>query len=177
MRSRDIARRYAEALYELAAEENSLDSIEQGYANVIADLAEVPDFQRFLAHPLVPRAKKIALFERSFPDLPPYLSRMFALLIRNRREGYLDLIYDEFCRRRATAEGIVRVKVLTAQELSAEDRARLADRLAEGLGRRVKLEEEVDRSLLSGLRIEVDGKVIDGTLKAKLEDLRTLLVG
>ena len=177
MRSRDIARRYAEALYELAAEDESLDAIAQGYADVIVNLAEVPDFQRFLTHPLVPRAKKVALFERSFPDIPPYLSSMFALLIRNGREGYFDLIYDEFRRCRATAEGVIRVKVLTAQKLSAIDLTRLADRLADGLGGRVKLEEEVDRSLLSGLRIEVDRKVIDGTLKARLEDLRAMLVG
>ncbi len=177
MRSREIARRYAEALYKLAAEEGLVDTIEEDYGRVLTEIEGVPNFDRFFTHPLVSRDRKSELIDQAFPDLSEYLRNLFVLLIRNGREGYLDLIYEEFRSLRSEEEGIVRVKVLTAKDLSAKDRERLTDRLAKGLGERVKLEEEIDVSLIGGVRIEIGGKVLDGTLRTRLESLRSFIEG
>ena len=177
MRSREIARRYAEALYGLAREQESVDQIEQEYRQILADVVEIPDVGRFLAHPLIAREKKDRLVDEAFPDLSGYLRNLIHLLIRNGREDYLALIYEEFLTRRSVEEEIVRVEVVTAREFSSEERRRLTDRLAGVLGRRVRLKERLDPSLLGGLRLEFDGQVIDGTLRAKLEGLRALLEG
>jgi F-type H+-transporting ATPase subunit delta len=177
VRSREIARRYAEALYKLAAEEALVDTIEESYDRVLTEIEGVPDFDRFFTHPLVSRERKSELIGQAFPDLSEYLRNLFVLLIRNGREGYLDLIYEEFRSLRSEGEGIVMVKVLTAKELSAKDRERLADRLAVGLGERVKLKEEIDASLIGGVRIEIGGKVLDGTLRTRLESLRSFIEG
>ncbi len=177
MRSREIARRYAEALYKLAAEEALVDTIEEDYGRVLTEIESVPDFDRFFNHPLVSRDRKSELIDQAFPNVSEYLRNLFALLIRNGREGYLDLIYEEFRCLRSEEEGIVRVKVLTAKKLSAKDRERLAARLAKGLGDRVKLEEEIDASLIGGVRLEIGGKVLDGTLRTRLESLRSFIEG
>ncbi|MEA1871516.1 MAG: ATP synthase F1 subunit delta [Candidatus Bipolaricaulota bacterium] len=177
MRSREIARRYAEALYKLAAEEGLADTIEEDYSHVLTEIEGVPDFDRFFTHPLVSRDKKGELIDQAFPDLSEYLHNLLALLIHNGREGYLDLIYEEFRSLRSEEEGIVRVKVLTAKELSTKDCGRLTDRLAVGLGKRVELEEEIDASLIGGVRIEIGGKVLDGTLRTRLEGLRSFIEG
>jgi F-type H+-transporting ATPase subunit delta len=177
VRSREIARRYAEALYKLAAEEALVDTIEEGYGRALTEIEGVPDFNRFFTHPLVSRYRKSELIDQAFPDLSEYLRNLFVLLIRNGREGYLDLIYEEFRSLRSEEEGIVRVKVLTAKELSAKDRERLTDRLAVGLGERIKLEEEVDANLIGGVRIDIGGKVLDGTLRTRLEGLRSFIEG
>ena len=177
MRSREISRRYAEALYKLAAEEALVDTIEEDYGRALTEIEGVPDFSRFFTHPLVSRDRKSELIDQAFPDLSEYLRNLFVLLIRNGREGYLDLIYEEFCSLRSEEEGIVRVKVLTAKELSAKDRERLTDRLAVGLGERIKLEEEVDANLIGGVRIDIGGKVLDGTLRTRLESLRSFIEG
>jgi len=177
VRSREIARRYAEALYRLSYEEGCVDQIEGDYRRVLSEITEVPDFSRFLTHPLVSRERKNGLVEQSFPQILGYLRNLFTLLIRNGREDYLELIYEEFLTLRAEEEGIIRVKVATAQELSLEDRDGLVNRLAKALGGRVELEERLDPDLLGGVRIEVDGKVVDATLRAKLRGLRTLIEG
>ena len=177
MRSREIARRYAEALYGLAREQAGVDGIESAYRQILADMAGVPEVSRFLAHPLVTRERKNEMIDKAFPTLPGHLRNLIRLLIRNGREDYLDLIYEEFLALRADEEGVVRVQVATAHEFSSEDRDRLADRLARTLGRRVKLEERLDPALLGGVRLEVDGRVIDGTLRAKLEGLLAVLEG
>ena len=177
MRSREIARRYAEALYDLASEQASVDEIESAYQQVLTDIAGVPEVSLFLAHPLVSREKKNDLVGKAFPDLPGHLRNLIRLLIRHGREDYLGLIYEEFLALRADEEGVIRILVATAQEFSSEDRVRLSDRLARALGQRVKLEERLDPDLLGGVRLEVDGRVIDGTLRAKLEGLLAVLEG
>jgi len=177
VRSREIARRYAEALYGLASEQASVDKIESAYQQLLADTAGVPEIGRFLAHPLVSRKRKNELIDKAFPGLPEYLRNLIRLLVRKGREEYLNLIYEEFVALRADEEGIIRVKVSTAQEVSTEDRGRLTDRLARALGRRVKLEERLDPDLLGGVRLEIDGTVIDATLQAKLGDLLAVLEG
>jgi F-type H+-transporting ATPase subunit delta len=177
VRSHEIARRYAEALYGLAQEQASVDEIESAYQQVLTDIAGVPAVSRFLAHPLVSRERKNEMIGKAFPALPGHLRNLIRLLIRNGREDYLDLIYEEFLILRAEEEGVIRVQVATAQEFSPEDRDRLTDRLAQALGRRVTLEERLDPNLLGGVRLEVDGTVIDGTLRAKLEGLLAVLEG
>jgi len=177
MRSQGTARRYAEALYGLAVEENCVEAIDDDYRRVVEEINDVPDFLRFLTHPLVARDDKTALLREAFPNIAEYMHNMFSLLVRNGREGYIDMIYDEFKRLRESNEGIVQVRVTTAQELTAKDRKRLSDHLAKKLGGRVRLDEQVDKNLIGGLRIEVGGKVIDGSLRARLDELKTVLAG
>jgi len=177
MRSQQIARRYAEALYTLAVEENCVEVIDNDYRRVVEETREVPDFLRFLTHPLVEDDAKTALLRGAFPDIAEYLHNMLSLLVRNGREGYIDMIYDEFEGLRGSEEGIVQVRVTTAQELTTKDRKRLSDHLARKLGGRVRLDEQVDKNLIGGLRIDVGGKVIDGSLRARLDELKTVLAG
>jgi F-type H+-transporting ATPase subunit delta len=177
VRSREIARRYADALYAIAAEEGHEDQMEGELGVVVEEIAAVPDFARFLAHPLVTREQKLTLMAHAFPELSQYVRNMLQLLIRNGREVYADLIYDEFLAARAEAEGLTRVRVTTAGPLSEEDRHRLHERLTTALGRAVKLDERLDEGLLAGARIEVEGNVIDGTLRAQLSELKAVLGG
>jgi len=103
------------------------------------------------------------------------MNHFLELLIRNRRETYLDLIHDEFVEIRTADEGMIQVIVTTAQALSGEDRARLSERLEKALNRPVQLEERIDESMLGGARIEAAGHVMDGTIRARLRELRKQL--
>ena len=175
MRSREIARRYASALYAVAVEEGVVSKTEEEFRDVVDEIRGIDGFGRFLTHPLISRDKKGDLIVGAFPDLSVYLANTVSLLIRHRREGYIDLIYDEFLEARVKAENRVRVRVVTAVELSEKDRRQLAERLQEALGRVVDLQDRVDERLLAGARIEVEGKTIDATLRARLSELRISL--
>jgi F-type H+-transporting ATPase subunit delta len=76
---------------------------------------------------------------------------------------------------RAEAEGVVRVRVVTAQPLSNGERDQVIERLSRVLKLRVKLEESVDPAVLAGARIEIEGRTLDGTLKARLDRLHETL--
>lgn len=177
MKSQETARRYAEALYTLAIEEKCIEEIDRDYHRVVDEMRDVPDFIRFLMHPLVAHDAKTSLLKSAFPDISQFLHNLFAILVKNGREGYIEMIYDEFERLRESEEGIVKVSVMTAKELSSQDRRRLSEHLAHTLGNEVRLDEHIDESLIGGLRIEVGGKVIDGSLRARLDELKTVLAG
>lgn len=175
MRSREIARRYASALYAVAVEEGTVVAIEEELQGVVREMKEVEDFERFLTHPRISREKKAALVRSAFPDLSDCVAKTIRLLIRNRREAYIDLIYDEFLEERAAAERCARVRVVSAMLLSDDDRLRLKEQLEAALGRTVNLEDRLEQGLLAGARIEVEGKTMDATLRARLSELRTSL--
>ena len=166
MRSQEVARRYASALYQLAAEQEAVGPTEDELRAVVDEATQTPEVSRYLAHPLVSRERKTEFVSRVFPERSERMRNLFGLLIRNRRESYLDLIYTEFLAARAEAEGLIPVCVATARPLSDEERDRLTWNLEEALKQRVQLEERIDEGLLGGARIETDGRVIDGSLRA-----------
>ncbi len=172
MRSREIAERYAAALYAVAHEEGITDAIEAELSAIVEAVRTIPDFDRFFTHPLIPREEKVSLLEEAFPESSEYVRNMIRLLVRNGREAYLDMIYDRFLAVRAEAEGITRVRVIAASPLTEEEKVRLKERLAEALRGPVRIEEIRDESLIAGVRLDVEGKVIDGTLRARLDALR-----
>jgi len=175
VRSREIARRYADALYQLAAEAGTVAAVEGDLRSVVSEVAETPGMGPFLTHPLVPRERKTALLEGAFAQATPHVRHLLGLVVRNGREAYLDLIFDEYLTVRTDAERTARVRVTTAQTLTDREKDELRQRLESALGRSVVMDEQSDETLLAGVRIEVEGKVIDGTLRAKLDGLRSSL--
>lgn len=175
MRSREVARRYAEALFEIAQETHSVASLETELEEVVESTATHPEISKFLAHPLVPRGAKRDLLLLAFPEVSQTLASFLTLVIRNRRESYLDLIRSEFRDVRTQAEGIVRVRLVAAQAMTDEQRDRFVSKLESVLDRPVELEEAVDEQLLGGARIEAEGQVLDGTMKSRLASLRAQL--
>ena len=158
MRSRDVARKIAEDLYALSAEEKTTDALERELRQVAASTDETPRSE----------SQAGRLVEAAFPGASEGFRHLMGLLVR-------DLVLGEFLSVRAEAEGIVRVRVVTAQALSGEERARLAEKLERVLNVRVKLEESVDPAVLAGARIEIEGRTLDGTLKARLDRLHRSL--
>jgi F-type H+-transporting ATPase subunit delta len=175
VRSQEIARRYAAALYQVSVEDGLVQEIEDELASVAKGTSDELEVRRFLAHPLVPGEKKLEFLSIAFPDTSRRMKSFLDLLIHNRRETYLDLIRDEFVDIRAAEEGRAQVTVTSAQPLSEEDRMRLRNRLEEVLRRPVTLEERIDESTLGGARIETAGHVMDGTVRARLAELRKRL--
>ncbi len=172
MRSQEIARRYAAALYQVSIEDKASDAIERELAEVATATSDNPDIRRFLGHPLVPGEEKTAFLTRAFPETSDRMRNFLDLLIHNRRETYLELIYREFIDIQAEADGVIQVDVSTARALSDEDRTRLSERLEAVLHRPVRLNERVEEDLIGGLRVETDGHVLDATIRARLDRLR-----
>jgi len=166
VRSRDVARRIAEDLYAMAAEDKTADAVEQELRLIAASTEDVPQLAD--KAPRVPAGDRRELVRAAFPEASGSLRHLMGLVIR-------DLVLGEFLSVRAEAEGVLRARAVTAQPLSGEERSRLTERLERSLGMRVKLEESVDPAVLAGVRIEIEGRILDGTLRARLTRLHETL--
>ena len=149
--------------------------VEEDLRAIAGDVSEITDMERYLTHPLVAREEKDRLLESAYGGVHEMVVHLLRLLVRNGREAYIDLILDEYLSVRAEAERTARVRVVSAQPLTETERDQIGGRLQAALGRTVVLDERLDKRLLAGVRIEVEGKAIDGTLLAKVQELRASL--
>lgn len=164
---------YGQSLYDLASSENLADDILCQMQTVRKLFTENPDYVRLLTEPSIPKKQRLALLDEAFgSDMQPYLLNFLKILVENG-------IVRDFggCCRRYTAlynadRGIAQAEVTSAVSLSGQQLERLRAKLEEISGKKIQLQPKVDPSVLGGLRVSLEGKLLDGTVKGRLDDLR-----
>lgn len=171
-----VARRYAQALSEMADERGVLEQIDEDIDMVRASLEGAPELRRFFASPVIGREKKEAVVTELLGERTHALTLQFVkLLIRKKRERLLGEIAAAYRSLRDEQLGIVEVQARTAEPLSEEERAELEKALAERTGKQVRLETSVDESLMGGVVVRIGDTVIDGSVQHQLRALRDRL--
>ena len=170
--SEAAARRYAEALFELAVEKGTLDQVSEGLVEVRQRLgADESAARKFLA-PRTPMADKRAFADDKLLDgVHAYVANVVRLLIDRRREGSLLAFILAFFELREDAEGILHVVVESAKAMDDEAIAALTTKLNEATKKTVVPEVVVRPELIGGLRIAIGSTMIDGSLKTSMENL------
>ncbi|MCS5636801.1 MAG: ATP synthase F1 subunit delta [Myxococcota bacterium] len=172
------ANRYAKALFALGREEQVLGSL-RAELNGLADLLEEhSDFRGVLLTPLYPAEERKAVLLRvaEKESLSVLLRNFTSYLIDQRRLIDFPDIVAEFNRLADEDEGLLTAKVRSASPLDEEREQRLQRALSERTGRRVRLDVELDPSLIGGAIATVGDLVIDGSLRTQLGQLRANLM-
>lgn len=173
MRATTIARNYAEALLALAQKANALDSWEATFQALASAISGDPRLQNFLAAPQVSAGDKNAVLEKAFaPLLPRTMLRFVQKVVDNRRQLLIPEIAVEFSNLVDESEGRVHAQVTVARDASDGDRAMLARRLSERLGKTVVPHVQVNPAILGGVIVKVGDTVMDGSVGRKLNLLR-----
>ena len=164
---------YGQSLYDLASSENLADDILCQMQTVRQLFTENPDYVRLLTEPSIPKKQRLALLDEAFgSDMQPYLLNFLKILVEN------GMVRDfGGCCRRYTAlynadRGIAQAEVTSAVPLSGQQLERLRAKMEEISGKKIQLQPKVDPSVLGGLRVSLEGKLLDGTVKGRLDDLR-----
>lgn len=177
--TKGLADRYASALYELADERKLLDQVAGDLRSVQAMLTESADFRRFIASPIMSRddqkkgidavAEKAALSEvtRNFLGLLAQKRRLFAL------PGMISAYLSKL----AAARGEVSAEVVTAKKLTEAQASALAAALKQVVGKDVAVESKVDPSILGGLVVKVGSRMVDSSIRTKLQRLQLAMKG
>lgn len=174
-----LAGRYAAALFELADEQKALDQVAADLTGLKQIITESADLQRLLRSPLYGRdAQERALGAVLDQAGVSALTKRFALVVaKNRRlyafSGMINAFLAELARRR----GEVTAKVTVARALSAEQAAQLEESLRKAVGGKVKVDTHIDESLIGGLIVQVGSRMIDGSVKTKLQKLQHAMKG
>jgi len=173
-----LAKLYAEALLVTAMKQNAVDeAAEELNAFVAGVLDKDPEVEPFLSNPAIGKKIKAAVLEEALPGHASESFRgLFAVLAKNGRLDLIRGIAAAYRRMLDEREGRVRVKVTAATDLSDAQRGALTATLSELLKKQPILDVRVDQDLLGGLIVQVGDRVIDTSVRTRLQTLRTLLL-
>ena len=164
------ARRYAEALYQIAVSEKAVDDFAASFQRLQQAISG--EILRALRNPGVPLRSRRAAIDAATASEPKAIRSLLALLLERERIVLFPQIaaaFTDLVERRA---GIVKGKITTATELSAIEREDLVRRLERSSGKRIRATFAVDESLIGGAKVQVGDRLIDSSLKAQLDELR-----
>jgi F-type H+-transporting ATPase subunit delta len=173
--ARSTARRYAEAAFEIAERDGTVDGWRDALASAEALLSE-PDLMRLLANPAVPTAARRQVLEQVAGDrVTGGPRRLLDLLVARGRIERLPEVAREFRRLVALREGLTQATITSAAPLTEPEVAALRERLAAMTGGRVDVTLAVDPALLGGVQVRLGDRLIDGSVRGRLERLRSKL--
>ena len=171
-----IARRYAQALLQQAASENSVDQVDSDVELIRESLDGSRELVRFFESPIIPREKKESVVEELFKDrLQPTTLHFLQLLIEKKREDLFPAVVRAYRDQRDKQLGIVEAHVKSAAPLGEAETKRLETALEERTGQQVRLLTTVDADLIGGLVVRVGDTVYDGSVRHQLGLLREQL--
>lgn len=170
---RSTARRYAEAAFEIAERDDSMEAWLAAF-DVAEERLVQPDAARLLSNPAVPAESRVTVLERLLgDDVTGPQRNLMALLVRRGRFEQHPAVAREFRRLYRQREGIVEATVTSAVSLDATEQEALQDRLVAMTGNRVEMRLEVDEGLLGGVQVRLGDRLIDGSVRGRLERLRS----
>jgi F-type H+-transporting ATPase subunit delta len=169
-----VAERYATALYELASEEGALGPVEADLNRFAALLDESEDLRRLVRSPVFAAEdqKRAVAAVLDKAGLGGLVGNFIKVVAGNRRLFAVPDMIVAFRRRLARERGEVTAEVTSAEPLSDKHVADLKAALKASLGKDVSLETSVDPALIGGLVVRVGSRMIDGSLRTKLNSLK-----
>ncbi|HLB11660.1 MAG TPA: ATP synthase F1 subunit delta [Dehalococcoidia bacterium] len=171
-----VAKRYAQALFDVAKEQRLMDQ----FLVDLADLSQIlshPALIQVLDNPKIPFQTKRDLVRRLLGERSPYFLTFVDLAISKERASVAGQIRDAYQRLVNADRGIEVAEVTTAVPLDEDDKQLLARRLSDITGKKVLLELKVNPDILGGLVARIGDRVIDGSVISKLKALRAELAG
>ena len=174
MANRLSGQRYAQAIFELALENQQLEQWDQDL-RLAADVLGDDEFALFLGHADVPQERKISAIESVLSDAHPLVQNLVSLLVsrggvaamRDVQEGYSQLLDEHLGRQRA--------EVTTAVPLEPAELERITEFVRQLVGREVVLTTRVDENILGGLIVQIGDQLLDGSAASGLERMRQVV--
>ena len=175
MARRDSApRRYADAAFEIALRDGTVETWRKELESAAAT-STGSELERVLANPSVPLDQRVAVAEQVFASLSGPVRNLVLLLVRRNRIEQLPRVAAEFRRLDDRRNGLTHATATSAAPLGADETKAITARLEELTGGRIALETAVDPSLLGGVVVRVGDRLIDGSVRGRLERLRVQL--
>ena len=176
MARKAYARRYSQAVFEIAVERGEIDRWQSDLGK-IASIGEDAAFTMLLESPRLHFNDRTKLLSERLGDINPLALNLVYLLVARGRLSMVSEIVDEYQRLLDSYRGIEQAEVITAIPLTDEDKLSLEERLGAVVGKKVVIKPEVDSSLIGGIVARIGGKLLDGSTRSRLEALKREMSG
>jgi F-type H+-transporting ATPase subunit delta len=172
-----VGSRYAQALFDLASEQNAVAAVETDLKSLKAALADSKELRTLVSSPAFSAEDKgkglVALGAKAKFDMTTL--KFLGLLAANGRAATLPEVIEAFAKLSAAARGAVSAEVTTALPLTAAQTKGVAAALRQALGKDPEITTRVDPAILGGLKVKVGSRLFDASLKSKLDSLKFAL--
>lgn len=175
--SSGVAGRYATALLDLAGEQNVLDQVAAQLDTFASALDQSDDLNRLVRSPVYSADDQVRALDAVLTSLgiTGLAANFIKLIAKNRRLFALRDIIKAFKAMLAERRGEISATVTSAQPLNDGQLQQVRDMLSASAGRSVQLETQVDPSVLGGLIVKMGSRMIDGSIRTKLNSLRSAM--
>ena len=171
-----VAKRYSDAILEVAKERNELDAVFEDLKNAVNVYDYSEDLRAFLSHPAIPAKDKKELvksvFEGKVADIT--MNFLFTLVDRN-KFNLIDTILYCYENSLNDAKNILKVNVISAVEIDNDLKENLKSKLETKLRKVVVLDYEIKPEIIAGLILKIKDKTIDGSMAHKLQEMKKQL--
>lgn len=173
---KEISKEYAQALFELGCESGDEAMLMRELDSIRVLFEQAPDYMALVSSPAVPLGERLAALGESLEGNFTEYAVSFVLLLCEK--GHMRSLFDciEEYRRLLDAKNARTVAhVTSARELTEEQKQRLVERLERTSGAKVTLECEIDPSLLGGAIVHMDGRIMDGSVRRRLLEIKEVM--
>ena len=167
---------YARALFEIARAEGTLDEVEDELFRFARSYESSDALRNALTDEMIPAGKRQAIVEDLLGDkATSTTTQLVSMVVGSGRGRELPAIIDKLVARASSAKNLEVAEVRTAVALSSDQQARLAAAITNATGKQVNLKVVVDPSVIGGVVATVGDTVIDGSVRTRIEQLKSRL--
>jgi ATP synthase F1 delta subunit len=168
----DVARVYAEALFEAGKDKENLDALQSQLGQFTDAVSQNRELQVFLFSPYLSSAEKKDGLRRAISGAEPELVNFLELLIEKTRMPEIFRIRRQFDELWKEENKLIDVTVVSAVELDPDVVSKIGTEVERQTGERVELSSRVDESVLGGIVLQVGNMVVDASIRNRLEKLK-----
>jgi F-type H+-transporting ATPase subunit delta len=168
-------RRHAQAVFRIALETGQLERW-QADLEKMGSVLQDKDLVSFLEHPKVSLESKSDMLQRLLQGIMPTAMNLAHLLVAKKRLRIVPSLVAEYRRLVNAAQGVVEADVITAIPITDQEAERIGKDLAGITGKTVMLGATVDSEIMGGLVVRLGDKLLDGSVRTRLQELRRRLV-
>ncbi|MEA3390250.1 F0F1 ATP synthase subunit delta [Sphingobium sp. CCH11-B1] len=174
-----LSGRYAVALFDLARDAQSLDTVADSLRGLKAALAESPDFKGLINSPVLSRdaAGKTIAAVASAMGIDALTTKFLGVLAQNRRLAQLPAVIRAYETLLSNHKGEARAEVTSAHPLDNDQVVALQRSLRARVGREVAIDAKVDPAILGGLVVKIGSQMIDSSIRTRLNTLAMAMKG
>lgn len=172
----EISKEYAAALFELAREQQSEEEIYSSLKGILSEFTAQPEYVQLLSSPDIPFSARRDMLEQAFGGkVPEYVLSFTELLCEHGHiESFSDCVNEYKLLYRAF-RSVSSARIVSAVELTEEEKTAVIQKLEKLSGHRVKAQYRIDPSLIGGMVIHIDDKIIDGSIRTKIKEVKEVI--
>lgn len=169
-----IAKRYASAIYDIAESSDKIGEIREALNILAENYNEDEEFKVFLLDPSIKYDEKVEYLHKSFDFISEDAFKIINYLVKKGRVSLAEKIRDSYLKIYYEKNNKILVNATFTKELSDNQRGALMKKLEEKYKKKIVLNLSVDEELIGGGIIKIGNKVIDGSIKSQIENIKKI---